>query len=90
MGREPEEEEKEGGGWVVVETQRKTREVPARIEESRTGRIQRMYPTLIQKCNFKVDELARHEEAMGMAKLKRLEEEEVELDRQWAARTARG
>ena len=90
MGREPEEEEKEGGGWVVVETQRKTREVPARIEESRTGRIQRMYPTLIQRCNFKVDELARHEEVMGMAKLKWLEEEEVKLMRKWDARTARG
>ena len=64
--------------------------MPTRIEESRTGRIQRMYPTLIQRCGFKEDDLVRHEEVMGMAKLKRLEEEEVKLDRKWDARTARG
>ena len=38
-GRDPEEEEKDGGGWVVVETQRKTREEPAREVKSLTGRI---------------------------------------------------
>ena len=45
-GREPEEEEKDGGSWVVVETQRKTREEPTRTEESWTGRVKRMYPAL--------------------------------------------
>ena len=59
-GREPEEEEKDGGGWVVVETQRKTREVLTRKEESRTGRIKRMYPALSK--HMPVEVLVRHEE----------------------------
>ena len=88
MGREPEEEEKDGGGWVVVETQRKTREVPTSVEESRTGRIKRMYPALSKSCD--VDHLVRHEEMWGKARMKRLEEEEANIQRKWDARSARG
>ena len=87
-GHEPEEEEKDGGGWVVVETQRKTREVPTRKEESRTGRIKRMYPALSRGCN--VDFLVGQEEMLGMKKMKRLEEEEAECWRKADARLARG
>ena len=88
-GREPEEEEKDGGGWVVVETQRKTREVLTSQEESRTGRMKRLYPALI-KCNFTMDWLAREEERIGKKRMQRLEEEEVEECRKMNARIARG
>ena len=80
-GREPEEEEKDGGGWVVVETQRKTREEPTRTEESRTGRVERMYPALSK--HMPVEVLVRHEEMWGMARMKRLEEEEANIQRKW-------
>ena len=89
MGREPEEEEKDGGGWVVVETQRKTRKVLTSQEESRTGRVKRLYPALARSCN--VDWLVREEERLGRKKMQRLEVEEAEC---WTeediARFARG
>ena len=88
MEHESEEEEKDGGGWVVVETQCKTREEPTKIEESRTGRVKRMYPTLSK--HMKVEVLVRQEEVWGMAKMKRLGEEEDKLIRKLDARTARG
>ena len=87
-GRDPEEEEKDGGGWVVVETQRKTREEPAREVESRTGRIQRLYPTLCTQCT--VDSLARLEEEKGMREMLRVEEMERKYQKKLAARSARG
>ena len=71
MEREPEEEEKDGGGCVVVEIQRKTREEPTREVESRTGRVKRMYPTLSKY--FTVDSLVRHEEVKGMKEMRRRE-----------------
>ena len=88
MGREPEEEEKDGGGWVVVETQRKTREEPTREVESRTGRVKRMYPTLSEQCT--VDSLVRLEEEKGMKEMLRVEVEERKYMRKMAARSARG
>ena len=52
-GNEPDEGEKDGGGWVVVGTQRKTREEPSRMvevekKEGRTGRLERLYPSLLK------------------------------------------
>ena len=47
-----------------------------------------MYPALSKSCNM--DHLVRHEEMWGMAKMKRLEEEEAECWREADARLARG
>ena len=87
-GREPEEEEKDGGGWVVVETQRKSRSDLASQEESRTGRMKRLYPALA-RCNFTEDWLAREEARIGKKRMQRLEAEEVEYAEMYA-RFARG
>ena len=87
-GREPEEEEKDGGGWVVVETQRKTRKDLTSQEESRTGRVKRLYPALARGCP--VDWLVREEERIGKKRMQRLEEEEAEEWRKMDARLARG
>ena len=86
-GDEPEEDEKDGGSWVVVETQRKSREKPPGEEESRTGRLKRMYPTLSKYINE--DPLVRLEEEKGLKEMLRLEEEEEKMRRKWDARTAR-
>ena len=86
-GREPEEEEKDGGGWVVVETQRKSRKDLASQEESRTGRLKRLYPALARCGN--VDWLAREEERWGKKRMQRLEAEEAECQEMYA-RFARG
>ena len=81
------EVEKDGGGWVVVETQRKTREEPTREVESRTGRVNRMYPTLSK--SYPVVSIFRQEEEFGRHYMKALEEEmKEELGKD--ARTARG
>ena len=87
-GREPEEEEKDGGGWVVVETQRKSRSDLASQEESRTGRMKRLYPALA-RCNFTEDWLAREEARIGKKRMERLEAEEAEYAEMYA-RFARG
>ena len=89
-GNEPDKVEKDGGGWVVVETQRKTREVLTRQEESRTGRVKRLYPALARNCERNLDWLVRQEEMLGRKELKRLEEEEAECWRETDARLARG
>ena len=72
-GNEPDEGEKDGGGWVVVGTQRKTREEPSRMVESRTGRIRRLYPALLTLHDWKVDILERLEAEIGEEALKEKE-----------------
>ena len=89
MWHKPEEVEKDGGGWVVVETQRKSREKPTREVESRTGRVMRMYPTLLKQGENEAS-LVVQEETFGIEWLKRLEEEETKRERRKAARSARG
>ena len=85
-GRALEEEEKDGGGWVVVETQRKTRKEPTREVENRTGRLKRMYPILSQY--YSEDSLVRREEVKGTKHL--LEVEEKMKTTRKIARSARG
>ena len=78
MGREPEEEEKDGGSWVVVETQRKTRKKPSVLagEESRMGRLKRLFPTLLSPPNSpSLEELAQWVEKYGEEKWLRYQEE---------------
>ena len=81
----PDEVKKDDGGWVVVETQRKTREVPAREVENRTGRLKRMYPILSQY--YSEDSLVRREEVKGT---KHLLEVEEKMKTRRIARSARG
>ena len=75
---EPDEVEKDGGGWVVVGTQRKTREEPSRMvevekNERRTGRIGILYPSLLFRQDEKVDILERLESEIGEEALKEKE-----------------
>ena len=79
MGDEPEEEEKDGGGWVVVETQRKSQEKPPVEVKSRTGRLQRMYPTLFSTTGERF--LVGQEEMYGEAHVRRLRLDKAKLDR---------
>ena len=88
-GNEPDEVEKDGGGWVVVGTQRKTREEPSRMVESRTGRIRRLYPALLTLHDWKVDILERLEAEMGEEALKE-EENFYKNTGVYIARSARG
>ena len=81
------EEEKDGGGWVVVETQRKTRQEPTREVESRTGRLKRMYPTLSKYLNE--EQLVAWEVEKGMKETARLEVEELKHEKKMEKRAAR-
>ena len=93
-GNEPDEGEKDGGGWVVVGTQRKTREEPSRMvevekKEGRTGRLVRQYPSLLKLHDWKYDILERLEAEIGEEELKE-EEKWYEISGVYIARSARG
>ena len=70
MGHEP--EEKDGGGWVVVETQRKSREKPTMEDESRTWRLKRLYPALTSQWDM--DSIVLYEEEKGTKRMGELQE----------------
>ena len=77
-GEVPDEGEKDGGGWVVVETQRKTRKEPTvqAGEESRMGRLKRLFPILLSPPNApSLEELAQWVEKYGEEKWLRYQEE---------------
>ena len=85
--------EKDGGGWVVVGTQRKTREEPSRMvevekKEGRTGRLERLYPSLLKLHDWKYDILERLEVEIGEEELKE-EEKWYEISGVYLARSAR-
>ena len=87
-GNEPDEVEKDGGGWVVDETQRKTREEPPTSEvESRTGRLKRMYPTLSKYLNE--EQLVAWEVEKGMMEKALFKVEELKHEKKMEKRAAR-
>ena len=81
-GDEPDEVEKDGGGWVVVGTQRKTRKDPSVLAEveSRMGRLKRMFPALLS--SFNPEELAHHVERYGEDSMLRYQERRKKQDEQ--------
>ena len=80
MGDEPEEEEKDGGGWVVVEAQRKSWEKHPVEIESQTGRLQKLYPTIFSTTGER--SIALQQEKYGEDWVRRLEEAEAKFKRQ--------
>ena len=87
MGEEP-EVEKNGGGWKVVYSKRKSREKPTPDSESRTGSYERRFPTFV--ASFGVGWIEKKVEKIGECFTNRLEREEKEFKEKGKARSARG
>ena len=80
-GEVPDEGEKDDGGWVVDETQRKTQKDLSVLagEESRMGRLKRLFPTLLSPpAAFSLEALAHQVDRYGEKSLLRYQEWEKE------------
>ena len=80
------QEEKDGGGWEVVHSQRKTRDKKAADggKGSRMGSLERLFPTLL--LTRAVAQVERMVEARGVEEIMRLEEMTLQIRKQREAR----
>ena len=80
------QEETDGGGWEVVHSQRKTRDMKAAAggKGSRTGSIERLFPTLL--LTRAVAQVERMVEERGVEKIMRLEEMTLQIRKEREAR----
>ena len=79
------QEETDGGGWEVVHSQRKTRDMKAAAggKGGRTGSLERLFPTLL--LTRAVAEVEKMIEEDGVEKTVRLEEIMLRKRKKWEA-----
>ena len=84
----PQQEVKGGGGWEVVHSQRKTRDMKAAAggKGGRTGSLERLFPTLL--LTRAVAEVEKMIEEDGVKKIMRLEEITLQNRRRWEAKAS--
>ena len=77
------QEEKDGGGWEVVHSQRKTRDIKAAAggKGGRTGSLERLFPTLL--LTRTVAEVEKYIEEVGVERTVKQEEIMLRNRRRW-------